>query len=338
MPRRSSPDQATRDGDAGTNQAGPSADAPAKPERPDQRADAIASVQFGAISRAQAIGAGLTLKQIRGRIASGRWRCVVPGVYAIAGAPASSDQDAMVALLAGPEGTVLSHLSAAALCGLCDPPPVPHVTVPPGASGRFRHAIVHRPRTPLDRRDRRDVGPFRCTTPARTLVDCAGLLDEDAFCGLLDSTLCRGLASADAVRAAAERVERAPGRQGLPLVERALQVWSPGPAPGSPAEMRLLRLIVSWGLPCPERQIEIRDEKGRFVARCDLGWRDLKVVLEYDGEEWHGPRRAPLDAARQRRIEALGWRVIRIRKVDVRRPARELRAELLALFADPRAA
>ena len=244
----------------------------------------------------------------------------------------------MVAQRAGPTGAVLSHLTAAALCGLCDPPPVPHVTVPPGASGRFRNAIVHRPRLPLDRRDCRDVGPFRCTTPARTLVDCAGLLREDEFCSMLDSALCRGLANADAVRAAAGRVGRAPGRQGLPMVERALRVWSPGPAPGSPAEMSLLRLIVSWGLPCPERQVEIRDDKGRFVARCDLGWSDLKVVLEYDGEEFHGPRRAPLDAARQRRIEALGWRVIRVRKADVRPPARALRAELLALFAGPRAA
>ncbi|MGH8990811.1 MAG: type IV toxin-antitoxin system AbiEi family antitoxin domain-containing protein [Acidimicrobiia bacterium] len=305
---------------------------------PDHAADRLAASQCGVISRRQARAAKLTSKQIRTRVASGRWRQVLPGVYAVAGAPTSWEQDAMVAVLAGPDGTVLSHLTAAALVGLCDPPPLPHVTVPPKASGRFRNAMVHRPVAALDPADHGVVGSFPCTTPARTLVDCAALLGDDVFCEMVDAALCRGLASAGAVRAAAGRVARAPGRKGLPRVERALEVWAPGPAPGSPAEMRLARLIVSWGLPCPERQVEIRDARGGFVARCDLGWRDLKVVLEYDGAEWHGPRRAPLDAARQQRIEALGWRVIRVRKVDVRPPARALRAELLALFADPRAA
>ncbi|MGH9042727.1 MAG: type IV toxin-antitoxin system AbiEi family antitoxin domain-containing protein [Acidimicrobiia bacterium] len=307
-------------------------------ENPDHETDRLAAHQCGAISRRQAIAAGLTSKQVRARVESGRWRRVLPGVYVIAGAPSSWEQDAMVPLLAGPAGTVLSHLTAAAMVGLCDPPPIPHVTVPRLASGRFGNAIVHRPKAPLEPLDRQDVGPFPCTTPARTLVDCAALLGDDDYCGLLDTALCRGLASAAEVRAAATRAARAPGRDGLPRLEQALQVWAPGPAPGSPAEMRLARLIVGWGLPCPERQVEIRDERGGFVARCDLGWREQKVVLEYDGAEWHGPRRAPLDATRQRRIEALGWRVIRVRKTDVKPPARALRAELLAVFADPRAA
>lgn len=307
---------------------------PSRSSTPDQSADRLASRQYGAISRSQALTAGLTPKQVRDRVESGRWRRVLSGVYVIAGAPPSWEQNAMGALLAAPEGSALSHLTAAALVGVSEPPPLPHLTVPRTASGRFGNAVVHRPRTPLDRRDRRQMGPFVCTTPARTLVDCAALLGQEAFCGMVDTALCCGLASADAVRAAVVRT----GRQCYRLVEAALEVWVPGPVPGSPAEMRLARLVVSWGFPVPERQIEIRDEKGRFVARCDLGWHRLKAVLEYDGAEWHGPRRAPLDAARQRRIEALGWRVIRVRSVDLRPPARALQAELMALFAGPAAA
>jgi hypothetical protein len=306
--------------------------------RPDELAVGLASQQWGAISRRQALGVGLTGKQIDGRLSTGRWRLAIRGVYVVAGAPETWQQNVMVACLAGPDGTVASHLTAAALMGLRDPPAVPHVTLQKRASGRFHSALVHRSRVPIDPRDLRFVGPVRCTTPARTLVDCAGLLDYDALCELVDSALCRELASPAAVRAAAQRAGRAPGRKGLPLLAQALDVWDSGPRPGSPAEMRLLRLLVRWGFPTPERQIEVRDAEGRLVGRVDLGWRALKIGLEYDGSEFHGPRRSEHDARRQRLIEALGWDLERVRKTDVRPPATELRTRLDAMFQGRQAA
>ena len=76
--------------------------------------------------------------------------------------------------------------------------------------------------------------------------------------------------------------------------------------------MKLLRLMVKWGFPTPQRQHPILDRTGRFVAKVDLAVPAWKLVLEYDGQEFHGPRRKHLDAARQARIEALGWTVIRV--------------------------
>jgi hypothetical protein len=306
--------------------------------RPDEQADELASRQWGAIARRQALRLGLTEKQIDTRLSLRRWRVAVRGVYVMAGAPETWEQHVMVACLAGPEGTAASHLTAAALLGLGNPPPVPHVLVPKSASGRFGNSLVHRTRMALDPRDLRFVGPLRCTTPARTLVDCAELLDYDALCELLDTALCRELASPAAVRAVLGRAARAPGRKGMPLIQRALEVWESGPRPGSPAEMRLLRLLVRWGFPTPERQIEVRDGKGRLVGRVDLGWRALKIGLEYDGSEFHGPRRSDHDAQRQKLIEALGWRLERVRKADVRPPATELRIRLDALFQGRQAA
>jgi hypothetical protein len=52
----------------------------------------------------------------------------------------------MVACLAGPVGTVASHLSAAALFGLAKAPATPQVTIPPRASGRFKGATTFRRR------------------------------------------------------------------------------------------------------------------------------------------------------------------------------------------------
>jgi hypothetical protein len=305
---------------------------------PDAEVALVAARQYGAVSRRQALAAGLTPNQIAQRLKSGRWRCPIPGVYVVAGVPASWEQDAMVALLASPDGSVLSHLTAAAVHELGEPSPVPHLTVPRSASGRFRNAVVHRPRHALDPRDRGQLGPLMCTTPARTLVDCATLIGYQALCEMLDRALCRGLASADAVRAAAARTSSSKGRKGQAKLERVLEVWVPGPRPHSVREMETVRLVTSWGLPMPERQMVIRDERGRFVAQVDLGWRQERIALEYDGAEFHTPRTAAADARRQGRIEAQGYCVLRVRKEDVRPPADVLRARLTALFPGRRAA
>jgi very-short-patch-repair endonuclease len=96
--------------------------------------------------------------------------------------------------------------------------------------------------------------------------------------------------------------------------------------------MRLVRRVVEWGLPPPERQVVVRDGQGRFVARADLGWPDRKTLLEYDGDRHHGPRQQPHDRARQARVEAAGWKVERARKDDLHRGETRLREVLTELF------
>jgi len=92
----------------------------------------------------------------------------------------------------------------------------------------------------------------------------------------------------------------APGRRGLPLLEEVLAVSTPGPLPGSPAEMRLVRRLASWGFPLPERQLRVLNERGVFLGRVDLGWSDRRVAFEYDGAEAHTPRQWASDEARLR--------------------------------------
>lgn len=308
----------------------------AEERTPDERADELAAEQHGAISRRQALEVGLTRHQIAARLASGRWRRAARGVFVVAAAPASWRRGVAVACLAGPEGTVASGLTAAALLDLVTPPDVPHLTVPPGSSGRRSGVVLHRPRRPLDHEDLATITGIPSTSAARTIVDCAALLDYESFCDLLDTALIRRLTTPRDVRDAAGRATRAPGRKGLPFIDRALVVWSTGRRPDSPPEMKLVRLMLKWGFPAPERQHPIFDHRGRFVAKVDLAVPGWRVVLEYDGQEFHGPRRKPLDAARQALIEALGWTVLRVTKHDLR-PADRLRSRLQR-FADARAA
>src|SRR5947208_837515 len=126
------------------------------------------------------------------------------------------------------------------------------------------------------------MGAVPCTRPARILVECAELLGHEELCELVDEVLCRRLTTVDGVHQAMARAGRSPGRKGLIDLERALEVWTPGPRPGSPAEMRLARCLVRWGFPPPQRQVKIHDGRGGFVARVDLGWPKRRVGLEYE--------------------------------------------------------
>ena len=302
----------------------------------DREAARIASRQWGVLSRAQARQAGLSPDQIVYRLRTGQWRQVAHGVYIIAGAPSRWEQRVMIACLAGPSGTVASHLSAAALFGLSKPPPTPHVTIHPGASGRFKGAATFRGRPgPGEVCSQKGIA---CTTPTRTVVDCAaaGLLKGEALWDLVDSALCRKLMRRPSRLVAASSracaTARGARRGGLNELERALDVWRSGAPAGSPPEARLQRKLIEWGFPRAERQVEVFDENGKLVARADVGIREWKVLFEYDSDEHHGPRCWIADDERRDQIEALGWIVISVDRFDLRPSSTRLRALLADLL------
>jgi very-short-patch-repair endonuclease len=302
----------------------------------DRQATRVAARQWGALSRAQAIKAGLTPDQIAYRVRTGQWHQPVRGVYIVAGAPGRWEQALMAACLAGPAGTVASHLSAAALFGLSRSPEIPQVTVPPKASGRFQGAATFRRR--LEPGDACLHRRIPSTTPTRTIVDCAaaGLLDDEALCDLVDSALCKKLTRPPRLVAASARAvatARAHRRRNIERLERALDIWRSGAPADSPPEARLQRRLIEWGFPRAERQIRILDEAGHLVARADVGLRELKVVFEYDSDEHHGPRFWIADDARRDRIEALGWIVVPVDRFDLRPSSTRLRDVLNRIVA-----
>ena len=282
---------------------------------PDQKAAELAALQHGVITLAQALGLGLSREQIRYRVETGRWIRVRLRVFVLAGSPATWQQATMVACLGGPAGAVASHRSAAALYQLLDAPELPEITVPARGNGRQEGAMVHRSSVPTP--DATSLAEIPVTTAARTLVDCASVLDHEALCELLDDALCQRLCTTAEITEAMGRAGRGPGRAGLASLERALLPWTPGLPPGSPAEMRLIRLLIRWGFPLPERQVKVFDRHGRFVAKVDVGWREQTVGLEYYGQRHHGPRKMQHDERRLARITAAGWEVKVVRKEDL---------------------
>jgi hypothetical protein len=199
--------------------------------------------------------------------------------------------------------------------------------VPRQARAPAGQAIVHR--GDLDPRDRLIVAGVPCTGVARTLLDCAGIVGHRRLCDLVDTAFCEQLSHNLAVAAAIERAQDGRGRRGVAALRLATRAWSQGIESGSPAEMRLLRLIASWGIEPATPQIELREPSGVLIGRIDLGWPARHVGLEYDSDRYHNPRHWSRDEARQVSFDSIGWHVHRVSKRDLLPSSTWLRDTLL---------
>lgn len=118
------------------------------------------------------------------------------------------------------------------------------------------------------------------------------------------------------------------GRKGTRRALTALELIDPGAE--SPRETWLRLLLVRDGLPPPQTQIPIFNEYGQLVARADMGWAELKIAVEYDGDQhWTDRRQLTRDIRRTEILKDLGWIVIRVTAEDT--PATILRRVRAAL-------
>jgi Transcriptional regulator, AbiEi antitoxin len=289
--------------------------------------DQCAARQYGLITHEQASRFGLSTRQINGRVDRGQWVRVVRGVYRIGGAPVTWQQTVLAACVAGPSPTLASHLTAAALHGVANPPMLPHVIVPVTASARLPIAKVHR--ADVASADRARLFGIPCTGIARTLIDCASVLGDGALESMVDDALCRKLTTV----AALEPPGGSPGRKGAARLRRALDAWAGEITPGSPAEMRVQRQLSAWGFPRPARQHPVYDDDGRLIGRLDLAWPERLIGVEYDSDKWHNPRRWSHDESRHAAVARMGWNLLHADKADLRAGDRRFRNELERAWA-----
>lgn len=125
----------------------------------------------------------------------------------------------------------------------------------------------------------------------------------------------------------AEGVELFSGRRGVGALRSALQLVRPGT--DSRAESHLRLLVVRWGFPEPAVNYVVRNDRGNFVAMCDLAFVEKRVVLEYEGDH-HRTDRATFrsDIERRERLEDAGWVVIRVTGDDLYRYPDRLAARI----------
>jgi hypothetical protein len=105
--------------------------------------------------------------------------------------------------------------------------------------------------------------------------------------------------------------ERHRGARGVVQLREAIDLSDGGAE--SPQETRT-RLTLTRADLRPERtQIEVFDTYGEFVRRIDMGRDSWMVGVEYDGaQHWTDPAIRSHDIDTQAKLEALGWRIIRV--------------------------
>jgi very-short-patch-repair endonuclease len=173
-----------------------------------------------------------------------------------------------------------------------------------------KSVLVHRADVPAE--DRRTVRRIPVTTVARTLVDLAGCVDDEALAIALEDAWRRRLAQLDWVE---RRMREAGGRgkPGMQALKRALRYCRSRPRPlESALEVRVWRLLKAHGLPLPEPGLDFRDDEGH-PGRIDFAYVRERVAIEADGFETHGHRVAfEKDRTRLSRLAAAGWRVLHL--------------------------
>lgn len=86
---------------------------------------------------------------------------------------------------------------------------------------------------------------------------------------------------------------------------------------GSPMETRLRLLLVLGGLPAPQVQWVVQDERRRRAVWLDLAYPEHRVGIEYEGEEHLRPDRVLRDIGRGTDLVDQGWRLYRFTKREV---------------------
>jgi hypothetical protein len=164
------------------------------------------------------------------------------------------------------------------------------------------------------------------TTPARTVFDLACWYPTVDAVAQIDA-----LAQATEVKMADIELlmQRYPRRPNIRRARTALELVDRGAQ--SPKETWLRLLLVDAGLPRPQTQIPVHDENGETLAYLDMGWKDLKVAAEYDGDQHRTSRRQyRWDVRRMEMLERRGWIVVRITAGD---PASDIVRRVRAALA-----
>lgn len=269
----------------------------------------LAASQHGVVTRSQAAELDVDRRAARRLVARGFWDEQASGLFVVTSAPASWLQRASLATLARGGAPVASHATAARLHRLdgfaMDDRVV--VTVLRGQRVNVPGVEVHRVSGAIVDDDLVVVHAITCTSLARTIVDLAATEDVARLERALDDFERRGQ-SLTWLEATARRLHR-PGQRGTKLVlEEVARRRTRGRVRGSWFQKLVAECLTSSRIPGLEEEYEIRDARGRFVARVDLAVPRVRLGVEAHSRQFHtGPRAEALDQRRDNRAAEAGW-------------------------------
>jgi hypothetical protein len=286
---------------------------------------ALLDRQLGLITRPQLLALGYRPKQVDAMLRRGHLEAVLHGTYRRTGAGIPIGQDALAAVLRCRPSARMTGLLVLAMLGAegVDPEDAPYtVLIPPDRSVQNVPFRVRPDAAPA--LHHASYGAIPGTTPARTLIERAVEVDDDAQL-LLDFDRLRWRGCLDR-RRLASTIDDLPGHPGA---ERwAALLTTDGAQQESPGERNLAAALSPLEPPL-EWQVWVAPD-----LRVDALWRDVAIVIEYDGRNTHNDQRdRRTDARRHARLRQLGYLVIAVTSADLEDPS-ALRARLLRVRSE----
>lgn len=271
----------------------------------------------------QAYAEGLTRRQVRHAVDSGRWRRLVGDALVPSTLVVTPRHLALGAVLTWPDATVAFGTAA-----LVHRLPVAgdakvHVIVP---SRRPRRGALVPHLLPLVRSEVAPLGPGRITTRDRTVIDCLGRCARDESDRLLAWVASRDLLDPDVL----ERWLLAhPGALGNGRRRVAAGRLRSGAV--NPAEERLHGILRRAGITGWRANVPLFPELG-IPARADVYFAAVRLVIEVDGRAPHEARFQE-DHTRQNRLVTAGCTVLRFTWQDLTLRPGQVAAEIRSTLA-----
>jgi very-short-patch-repair endonuclease len=256
---------------------------------------------------ADARGAGLTWESLQTR----SWRRMSRGQYAWTGLRYDVELMLRAAHKRLPDRAAFSGRTAGWIHGLDVPPCEPiEVTIPRDVPIRTRAGVRLR-RASLLESDLAICRGFRVTTPLRTAIDLGSCADLVEATVAVDMALHARIVD---LRTLHRYVDSSSGTKGIKRLRRAVDLAEPRSE--SPMETRLRMELIKGRLPKPEVQVDLHDHAGRFLARADLYYGDVRLLIEFDGQH-HTERLVP-DLRRQNGLLNAGYHILRFTAADLK--------------------
>ena len=250
--------------------------------------------------------AGLTKSSLKG----GAWRRLGAELYVWSGLPEDPWQLLCAWQGSLPADAVFGGATAAWIWDLDFNPTDPvEIVVPPNSGVRSRPGLSVR-RCLIPPSDAKTIRGLRALTLHRTIFDLCIRLAAVEVLVAIDMTITRELTDATALRRYAEKAK---GRAGARRLHTLAALSAPAE---SPMETRLRWLLIQRGLPRPEVQVDLHDNKNWFLGRADLYYPAARLIVEYDGIN-HRDRLVE-DNRRQNLLLSAGFQLLRFTASDVR--------------------
>jgi hypothetical protein len=271
--------------------------------------DDLACGQLGLVTFAQLQEAKYKRGQVRWMLDEERIVPVRHHVYRVAGAPQTTEQEILTAVLAAGDGAFASHEIACSMWEL----PLPgiaqvEVTTVLERCPRLDGVRVHRSGL-LEDLDMCVLRSIPVSSVDRAVIELSSRFDVTTLGRVTDEALRRRLTTIGRIRSTARRLRRAPGRSPKKVEEMLARRIPHTETRESPLEDFVFDALRRFRLPLPVPQHEIVVE-GR-VRRIDHSYPERKLALEAQGYAYHGGRsQFDADAMRGNELRLAGWSVL----------------------------